>query len=162
MKIKVLSNDEARFTAIKRAVVAKAPTADVSQGVGLAEELPSYINGSVPDMVIVDGATPRSLEAIEVLNRHKPDVDIVVTSIEASVDFLMQAMRAGVREVVPLPYPDGALEEAIGRIQQKRHLPKWDRGRAKCWRLSHAREVAERRFWQRIWHMCVQQSKESV
>lgn len=121
MKIKVLSNDNARFTAIKRAIVAKEPSAEVLGGLALADEMHTYVNGSAPEVVIVDAANQRSLEAVEALNLRRPDIDTLLISSESSVDFLMRAMRAGVREVIPQPAPEGALESAIDRILQKRY-----------------------------------------
>lgn len=123
MKIKLLCNDNARFAAIRRTLLEKAPGAEVSGGAGAVEDLPAFINGSMPDVLVLDGVTSRSLDAVEALNLRRPEIDTLLISGEASTDFLLQAMRAGVREVVPAPGPGEALQSALGRIMLKRKAP---------------------------------------
>lgn len=120
MKIKVLCNDSVRYEAIRSAVVDKDSTADVSGGVGSVDELPAFVNGSFPDVLIVDEANARSLAGIEALSLRKPGIDSVLISNETSADFLMNAMRAGVREVLPAPCTSDALQAALVRIMHKR------------------------------------------
>ncbi|GAB2880800.1 AAA family ATPase [Uliginosibacterium flavum] len=124
MKIKVLCNDNPRFAEIKRAAVEKDPEAEVSGGAWRIEELSAFIDGSGPDVLIIDQATPACLETLEILSQRRPDIDVLLIATETSVEFLMRAMRANVREVLPITITTEALQEAIGRIRQKRsHLP---------------------------------------
>lgn len=121
MKIKVLCNDNQRFAEIKRAAIEKDPEAEVSGGGWRVEELPAFIDGGGPDVLIVDQATPDCLDTLEILIQRRPDIDVLLISTETSVDFLMRAMRANVREVLPMTAISEALQEAIGRIRQKRN-----------------------------------------
>lgn len=120
MRIKILSDNNERFNTIRLAVLDQDSSAEVSGGVWHIEELPAFIDGSGPDVLIVDGATADGLPALEALGQRRPDLEVVLISEEASADFLMRAMRAGVREVIPTSAAPGSLQEAIGRVQLKR------------------------------------------
>ena len=131
MKIKVLSNDKQRFAEIKRVASEKDPEAEVSGGAWQVEELHAFIDGSGPDVLIVDDAKPESLASIEALALRRPDIDVLLISSETSADFLRQAMRAGVREVLHMPESDNALREALTRLLQKRAKMNGARGEGK-------------------------------
>lgn len=128
MKAKVLCNDNPRFAAIKRVVIENDPDAEVSGGVWRIEDLPTFIDGVGPDLLIVDDAVVASLGPIEqVLQRH-PAIDVLLLSGEDSSAFLRQAMRIGVREVIPAPVSDEALGEALGRVMFKHRQEASTRG----------------------------------
>lgn len=120
MKIKVLSNDAARYTEIESVLLGKDHGAEVSGGNWRVEELPAFIDNATPDVLIVDDAKPDCLASIELLGQRRPDLDVILVSAEVSVEFLRNAMRAGVREVLPMQGITDALQAAIGRILQKR------------------------------------------
>lgn len=121
MQIKVLCRDSARFNEIRRAAIEKDPEAEVSGGVWNVEDLPTFIDGVGPDVLVIDPATTEALTPIEVLTQRRPDIDVLLVSAETSAAFLMQAMRAGVREVLPAPASDEALQGVFGRILLKRN-----------------------------------------
>ena len=81
------------------------------------DDLPALINGKQPDVLIVDGATPACLDALEALSLHSPGIDTLLISGDASADFLLHAMRIGVREVIPASSSAEALEAALVRLQ---------------------------------------------
>jgi pilus assembly protein CpaE len=58
-----------------------------------------------PDVVLMDfvGADDKAMEQIEMALRSAPGTHMVLVSPDRSVEFLMRAMRAGVREVLPAP-----------------------------------------------------------
>lgn len=120
MKIKVLYKDDARFEFIRRAVAEKGPGAEVTGGVLAESVFPTMVNGSAPDVLIVDDATRSTLGPVESLSLVSPGIDILVVSADTSAEFLMNAMRAGVREVIPTSAGDEALQSALLRIMQKR------------------------------------------
>lgn len=120
MKIRVLCNDAARFTEIKRSVFEKVPEAEVSGGAWRVEELPALIDGSGPDVLIIDHAGPECLANVDGLIHRKPAMDVVLIASDVSADFLMQAMRVGVREVLPAPLSLDALSAALVRLWHKR------------------------------------------
>lgn len=120
MKIKIFYNDNARFEFIRRAVAEKNPAADISGAVSAGGALPSMINGSMPDVLIVDEATRSGLSAVESLSMVAPEIDILLISGDTSADFLMHSMRSGVREVIPLSSSQEILQGALARVFNKR------------------------------------------
>jgi pilus assembly protein CpaE len=120
MKIKVLYNDATRFEFIRRAVAEKSSGADISGSLQADNTLPALINGSAPDVLIVDDATRANLNPIESLSLVSPGIDILLVSTDTSAEFLMNAMRAGVREVIPSSASQDILQAALARIMHKR------------------------------------------
>ena len=101
-------------------MAAKDKAAEISGGALAVEDLSSLINGRQPDVLIVDGATPACLDAVEALSLHSPGIDTLLITSDASADFLLRAMRSGVREVIPESSSPDALEAALVRLQHKR------------------------------------------
>lgn len=120
MKIKVLYNNDTRFEFIRRAAAEKNSGADISGGILAKDSLPAVINGTSPDVLIVDEATRSCLGAVESLSLLAPGIDIVLISADTSAEFLMQSMRAGVREVVPSSATHEVLQASLTRLMQKR------------------------------------------
>ena len=120
MKIQVLHSDPERYEFIRRAVAAKDKSAEISGGALAGGKLPSLINGKQPDVLIVDGATSACLDAVETLSLRSPGIDTLLITNDATADFLLHAMRIGVREVIPASSGTEALEAALVRLQHKR------------------------------------------
>jgi pilus assembly protein CpaE len=120
MRIKVLHKDDARFEQIRRAVAEKSIAAEVVGSKVAPENLPTLLSGALPDLLIVDDATEKSLEGVEALHLRWPHIDTVVIAANTSADFLLRAMRAGVREVVPASSDATAVQEALARVLLKR------------------------------------------
>ena len=74
-----------------------------------------------PDLMLIDGicCTPAALGEVEQATARFPRIAIVLLCASAAPDFLISAMRAGVREVLPSPIAAGALEAAVNRIGAK-------------------------------------------
>lgn len=120
MKIKVLHQDPVRYEWIRRAVADKDKGADISGGAFAIEDLPAFINGTPPDTLIIDAATHAALDAVEALNLRSPGVETLLISNDATAEFLMRAMRAGVREVIPTAASPDVLQAAMTRLKHKR------------------------------------------
>lgn len=123
MKIKVLHNNNARFELIRRTLMEKNNVADITGAAIPVERLPAFINGTPPDVLIIDEAGHGCLEAVETLNLRSPGVHTLLISADATAEFLMRAMRAGVREVVPLSSPPQELQAALTRLVHKSGKP---------------------------------------
>src|SRR4051794_21644912 len=74
-----------------------------------------------PDLLIVEGmcCDPNELEHIEYVTTHFPNIAVVLLCATNTPEFLINSMRAGVREVLPSPVSAMALEAAIERIAAK-------------------------------------------
>ncbi len=122
MKIEVIYKDNARFELIRRTASEMNPEVDISGLAHAGEPLHTVLNGTIPDLLIVDEATRTGLSAIESLNLALPKMDILLISSDTSSEFLLDAMRSGVREVVNSSASQEALQTALNRIMHKRGM----------------------------------------
>lgn len=74
-----------------------------------------------PDMILVEGicCDPAELAQVEYVTTHHPHIAVVLLCATTSPDFLINSMRAGVREVLPSPATPAALEATIKRVAGK-------------------------------------------
>lgn len=123
MKIKLISPDPAHLEAIRQLLAGSGGEREILCRVGNPAELEQLVNGSPADVLVLDGAPGRTLEAVEHLCLRRSGIDTIVLSDDTSPDFLMQAMRAGVREVIATSAMPALLPAAIGRIAGKHARP---------------------------------------
>jgi len=74
-----------------------------------------------PDIIVVEGLYHDSSELapVEFVTTHFPHMIIIMLCPHQSSDFLINAMRVGVREVLPSPVNAASLEAALMRAQSK-------------------------------------------
>lgn len=106
---------------LERIALALNAAGKVSTIEGTPQQLGVFANQAVPDVLIVDSAcdSRSDLEPIERLGHLYPNLSFIVLCQRQSPDFLIQAMRAGVREVLPSPVDDDALKAALERVRYK-------------------------------------------
>lgn len=71
------------------------------------------------DLLILEGSPDQEsadFEALQAATLHHPNLGIILLSANSSSDFLLSAMRAGVREVLPLPPGSAELVAAFRRL----------------------------------------------
>jgi pilus assembly protein CpaE len=71
--------------------------------------------------MLVDGmcCDPAELSQVEYVTTHHPKVAVVLLCASQTPEFLINSMRAGVREVLPSPASPSALESAVSRVEAK-------------------------------------------
>lgn len=76
----------------------------------------------LPELLLVDGmcCDPGELSLVEQVTTLHPNIAVVLLCSTMSPEFLLNAMRAGVREVLPSPPAAEALHAAIDRVAAKR------------------------------------------
>ena len=123
MKITAISSNDKQLFEIARILRERSPTDQVDVLPGLLDKLPRF-DGMAPDLLLV--AQPllngEDMERLETLSVQHPDMAIIVACTQQTPDFLMQAMRAGVREVLPAPIDGAALQAAVRRLDEKRNF----------------------------------------
>ncbi|NMG00001.1 AAA family ATPase [Aromatoleum toluolicum] len=119
-RITVVSSDALHLSQITRVLEQDKNLGEVSTLQCGASELATLKD--VPDVLIVNGGLPENggLESLEQLRLKNPETAFIVVSDNHSPDFLLRAMRAGVREVLPTPTAGTQLHAAIGRIAPRR------------------------------------------
>lgn len=74
-----------------------------------------------PDLMLVDGmcCDTSELAQVEHVTGHHPSIAVVLLCSMHTPEFLINSMRAGVREVLPSPVTIPAVEAAVNRIAAK-------------------------------------------
>ncbi|NHZ83019.1 AAA family ATPase [Massilia sp. CCM 8695] len=118
MKIAIVSPDKLRLDDIGQQLAAGAHA--VQPAVGGAGDLLALAGREQPDLMLVDGcADSAGLAAVATLTSRHPHIAVVLLCAICTPDFLINAMRAGVREVLPAPLAQADLEAALARIGAK-------------------------------------------
>lgn len=75
-----------------------------------------------PELMLVDGmcCDPHELSMVEQVTTQHSGIGVLLLCSSMTPDFLLNAMRAGVREVLPSPPDATALNAAIDRVAAKR------------------------------------------
>ena len=121
MKIALLSRDERNLIDLARQLRARPGLDEVDMIAGSPARLATLADEAIPDVLVVD--QPRlddeDLDQIERLGHLFPRLAFIVLSNDLSQDFLLRAMRAGVREVLPAAPGAAALAQSLDRIAEK-------------------------------------------
>jgi pilus assembly protein CpaE len=121
LKISVVSQDEKHLADIVRQLAERKSSDVVEPVIGALEKVVTAINHAPPDVLVLDQPSVQDgdLERIERLSHSFPQMAFIVLCRQHTPEFLIQAMRAGIREVLPSPVSDASLTMAIARIEEK-------------------------------------------
>ena len=124
MRFAVIAPDKAQSDAIAEMLQSERGEISVTTAVSGTTSLASVANGSSPDVLIASVACgdAATLTALEQLTSLHPGIAVIVLCEGHTSDFLLQAMRAGVREVLPGQPSKEALLQAVRRLREKREL----------------------------------------
>ena len=119
MKIKLITPNQHNAHAWREALRVERAF-EVASIVLALRDVNVIVNGSRPDVVLVETTTPQDFLALEALANAHPEIDFVLVGNELSPEFLMRAMRAGVREVLPAPAAPEDVLATLRRLLRKR------------------------------------------
>ena len=119
MKIVVISPSKTHLEAIGSALQGQGHT--VLRFDGGKSRMREIAEQEQPDMMLVDGicCDTNELVYVEHVTSHHPLTAVVLLCSTHTPEFLINSMRAGVREVLPSPAPAAALEAAVNRVAAK-------------------------------------------
>jgi pilus assembly protein CpaE len=119
MKIAVLSPNPKHLQ--DATSVLRSAGHEVIAAEGGKSHLPAVAQRERPDLIIADGicCDTQELEHIEHVTSHHPRMAVVLMCSSHTPEYLLNAMRAGVREVLPSPTSADALLAAVQRIATK-------------------------------------------
>jgi pilus assembly protein CpaE len=125
LRITVISPDKHHLDEIQRVLHAAADTRRVSAIEGSLRRLGEHAKQLAADILIADcsGDGSDELAPLEQMGELGPRTAIIVLCKKQSPEFLIRAMRLGVREVIAAPVDTLALEAAIERISSRSGLP---------------------------------------
>lgn len=96
---------------------------DLIEILGDIEQVRAIIEQSHPDLILLDSLLHDNKE-LQILNdiaEQYPDMGIILLSQNQSTEKLIEAMRVGVREILPLhPPSQAALTDSINRFMQRK------------------------------------------
>ncbi|MDR3390409.1 MAG: AAA family ATPase [Sulfuriferula sp.] len=124
MKINVISTERTHANIIRQMLLEGNPQRQITLLDGGLELLTEGFDTNIPDLIIIDGICPgeEEFKTLEQLSLQQPGLAIVLLCKEPSSDFLLNMMRVGVKDVLPLPLVPAALQATVTRIEQKSTL----------------------------------------
>lgn len=121
MKITVISPSTQSLQEISAILEHANPSHVVTVHEGGISKLRTLSEQQHPDVIIVEGMChdASELAPIEAITTNHPQMTIIMLCSQHTSEFLINAMRVGVREVLPSPVNKVALEAAIARTESK-------------------------------------------
>jgi pilus assembly protein CpaE len=121
LKIAVISPSKNRLEEIRHIMQGADATWQILLFDDGVEQLALVAENEHPDLVIIDRIYhgTKELEDLEVFCTHYTNIALVILSENATSEFFMAAIRAGVRDVLHLPLVPEALVETVKRIENK-------------------------------------------
>ena len=119
MKIAVVSKDEKHLLEIAKLLRERNPADDVFNVPGALDKLTSLAS---PDVLVLDQPSIEGgdLERLERLSHLHPRLAFILICQDQTPEFLIKAMRVGVREVLTSPASAETLLPAMARIAEKK------------------------------------------
>ena len=119
MKIAVISPSRSHLEEVGVLLDAKGHTTSLFEGG--KSRMREIAEREQPDLMLVDGicCDVAELAQVEYVTTHYPSLAVILLCSTHTPEFLINSMRAGVREVLPSPATPAALEAAVGRVAAK-------------------------------------------
>ena len=119
MKITVISPNRRHLDEVGRVLEANGHTISLFEGG--KTRMREIVEREQPALMLVDGmcCDTAELAQVEYVTTHHPAVAVVLLCSSHTPEFLINSMRAGVREVLPSPVTAPALEAAVSRVAAK-------------------------------------------
>jgi pilus assembly protein CpaE len=121
VKIAVISSDDKACAEMAQFLRDRDSRDDVRTVAGTVSKLGSLPNPAALDVLLLDQPSfaASDLESLELFGRSHPRAAFVVVCRDHSPAFLVQAMRAGVREVLAWPASPTDVSSALARIEEQ-------------------------------------------
>jgi pilus assembly protein CpaE len=119
MKIAAISPNTAHLDEIAGVLQAKGHVTSLFEGG--KSRMREVAEREEPDLMLVDGmcCDVAELAQVEYITTHHPSLAVILLCSTHTPEFLINSMRAGVREVLPSPATAPALEAAVDRVAAK-------------------------------------------
>lgn len=119
MKITVISPNRRHLDEVGRVLEANGHATSLFEGG--KSRMREIVEREQPELMLVDGmcCDTAELAQVEYVTTHHPAMAVVLLCSSHTPEFLINSMRAGVREVLPSPVTAPALEAAVSRVAAK-------------------------------------------
>lgn len=120
MKIAVISPSSRSLETIGK-LLEEIPGRALSLIEGGMSKLRTVVDQQHPDLVIIEGMCREveELGPLDYVTMHYPQTMVVMLCSNHTPEFLINAMRAGVKEVLPAPVAKEALHAAVARMEAR-------------------------------------------
>lgn len=117
ISVQVIGPDDNHVASMMNALPVKPSHLSVRATIGGVAEAAALVRDNPPDLLLVGANRPseHELHLLEQSLLGSPATAALLLAEDRSSDFLIRAMRAGIREVVPWPSAEGELLAAVGR-----------------------------------------------
>lgn len=124
MKIVAVSQSQQVLDDLRRFLVVEKSPFEVSFFTGSIAQAGLAVEQNHPNLLVFDAAFSgqTQLAELELITLRYPGMAVILLSQANSPEFLTEAMRVGVREVLPLPLSSQALLDAVFRAQKRTSL----------------------------------------
>jgi pilus assembly protein CpaE len=121
VKIAAVSKNQQLLEELRRILISEMVMIEVSITVGTILQAEAVAEQNRSDILIIEATCDNlaELASLEHISLRHPAMAIILLCPVRSPEFLIEAMRVGVREVISLPLSKPALMEAVARVQQR-------------------------------------------
>ncbi len=114
----ILAEDHVLVRQGLRRIIQEDPSMQVIHEAGDGVELLALLEGSTPDIVILDISMPRlrGLEAAQIIKEQYPTIKIMILTMHRERNYFQKAMEIGVNGYVLKEEADTALNAAIRAV----------------------------------------------
>jgi pilus assembly protein CpaE len=119
MKIAIISPNRTHLETMTALLEAQAHTVTAVEGG--KSRMRDIAEDTQPDLMLVEGmcCDPGELAPAEYVTTRFPQIAVMLLCATHTPEFLINSMRAGVREVLPSPVAPAALQSAVARVAAK-------------------------------------------
>lgn len=121
LKIAVLSRNPETFKHLSDFLATDDGSIQVQIWPAGATHLAAMVEQEKPGVLLLEaqGGREDELQGIERIMARHPDMAVILICVQHQPEFLLSAMRMGVREVIQTPITEQALQQAVGRIRER-------------------------------------------
>lgn len=121
MKIAAVSKNQQLLEELRRVLILEMGIFEVSITVGSILQAETVADQNRSDILIIEATCDNlaELARLEHISLHHPATAVILLCPVRSPEFLIEAMRVGVREVISLPLSKSTLVDAVARVQQR-------------------------------------------
>jgi pilus assembly protein CpaE len=126
VKIATIAQDPQCLNDIQKYLADACASTPMVAITGGAQQIPAVIEQEHPDLLLLEGIklNPGEQQILSIVTSHFPDLGVIMLCPPQPQEFLLEAMRVGIREIVPTPLNQHVLIDAVERFRQRKALAK--------------------------------------
>lgn len=140
MKICITSPDMGAIEQAREACVPYfGPADEVFSQEGEWRQVQPLLRREPCDLLLAQVQTSADLALLESLCLEQPSLHVILLAENLTPELLLQAMRAGAREVLPWPVDEAGLQQALARVMRRMGMADRKNGAGQVWAFMPVR-----------------------